>query len=217
VTFVPSASGSRTALLQVPSDGSPPPDVQLAGTGVGDSGGATGGGTLSTSVAALDYRSIGLATGDRSEPLSVLVRNTSATTVTISAVTTTGPFLLVESAAADACRSVPWSLPPGAGCSVSVVYAPGVAGESTGVLTVQSGSGQRSEVTLAGQSTAVMTNVGGGALDVGLLLLLSLAVAAACGQRLVSSRTGVTVLACRASSRHFSAQQRDRTKECSDA
>lgn len=200
VRFVPSASGARTALLQVASNGSAPPEVQLAGTGVGDSGGATGGGSLSTSVATLDYRSIGLATGGRSEPLSVLVRNTSATTVTISAVSTTGPFLLADSTAADACRSVPWTLPPGAGCSVSVVYAPGVAGDSAGVLTVRSSSGQKSEVALAGQSTAVMTNAGGGALDPAILLVLALAVAAAGAQR-----------------RSCLQQQRDRTKECSDA
>lgn len=194
VGFVPGASGVQSAMLQVASDGTAPPDVQLSGTGVGasggnggDSGGGTGGGTgggstgggsLATSAVMLDYRSIGLKTGQRSEPLSVLVRNTSAATATISAVTTTGPFVLTDNQAADACRSVPWTLPPGASCTVTVVYAPGTSGDSSGVLTVQSASGQKSEVMLAGQATTEMTNVGGGAIEPVLLLWLALIAAA---------------------------------------
>lgn len=179
VSFVPSASGTQGALLQVSSDGTAPPDVQLSGTGVGSSGGSTSGGSVAASATMLDYRSVGLKTGQRSEPLSVLLRNTSAATATISSVTTTGPFVITDNTAGDACRSVPWTLPPGASCSVSVVYTPGVSGDSSGVLKVQTMSGQESEVMLAGQSTAQMTNVGGGALEPVLLLWLAFAAAAA--------------------------------------
>ena len=179
VGFVPSAAGAHGAVLQVSSDGTAPPAVQLSGTGVGASGGGTSGGSIAASATLLDYRSVGLKTGQRSQPLAVVLRNTSATNATISAVNTTGPFVLVDTSAADACRSVPWTLPPGAACSVSVVYAPGVSGDSSGVLTVQTINGQKSEVMLAGQSTAQMTNVGGGAIEPVLLLWLVLIVAAA--------------------------------------
>lgn len=179
VGFVPNAAGVHSAVLQIASSGSAPPDVLLSGTGVGVSGGATDGATLAASATMLDYRSIGIKTGQVSLPLSVQVRNTSAAMATISSVTTTGPFVLVEEPGGDTCRSVPWTLPPGAGCSVSVVYAPGVSGDSTGVLTVQTATGQKSEVMLAGNSTAAMTNVGGGAIEPVLLLWIALVAAAA--------------------------------------
>lgn len=178
VGFVPSAAGAHGALLQVSSDGTAPPAVQLSGTGVGASGGATSGGSIAASATLLDYRSVGLRTGQRSQPLAVVLRNTSAANATISTVSTTGPFVLVDTSAADACRSVPWVLPPGGSCSVSVVYAPGVSGDSSGVLTVQTTAGQKSEVMLAGQSSAQMTNVGGGAIEPVLLLWFALIVAA---------------------------------------
>jgi len=178
VSFVPATPGQGAALLQIASDGTPPPDVQLSGVGTGSSGGSTSGADVFVSASMLDYRSVGLKTGQRSPALSVLVSNAGAATATIASVTTTGPFLLTDNPAGDACRSVPWTLPPGASCSVSVVYAPGTSGDSTGVLRVQSSSGQQSDVALAGHSTAAMTNTGAGASDPMLLLWLAMAVAA---------------------------------------
>lgn len=178
VSFVPAVTGASSALLQIASDGTPPPDLQLSGAGVGTGGGSNSGAELFVSASMLDYRSVGLKTGQQSQALSVMVSNMGAAMATISSVTTTGPFLLADNPSGDACRSVPWALPPGTSCSVSVVYAPGTSGDSTGVLRVQSASGQKTDVALAGHSTAAMTNTGAGASDSMLLVWIAMAVAA---------------------------------------
>lgn len=179
VSFVPDVAGARSAVLLVASSGSNPPDIPLTGTGIagtatagsGSSGGgtSTGGstatGTLAVTPAALDYRSIVVRTGGRSEPLIVRISNSSATDATIASVTTTGSFVVAPAGAADACPGVPWTLAAGASCTVAVTFAPGASGTATGTLHVLSAAGQATDVQLSAEAQTVMTNVGGGALD----------------------------------------------------
>ena len=182
VSFVPDATGARNAVLLVASNGSNPPDIPLSGTGAagstggGDTGTGGGGGgdtstgggdtatgTLAAAPAILDYRSTVIRSGDRSEPLTVRISNTSATSATIAAVTTTAGFVIEAASGTDACPGVPWTLAPGASCTVSVSFAPAGGGTTSGTLHVLSATGQASDVQLSAQAQTVMTNQGGGA------------------------------------------------------
>ena len=201
VSFVPDAAGARSAVLLVASNGSNPPDIPLAGTGVagstggdgggsgggsggggsGGDGGSTGGatGTLAVTPAVLDYRSIVVRSGGRSEPLTVRISNASATAATIASVTTTPGFVVEPASAADACPGVPWTLASGASCTVAVIFTPGSGGSAVGSLHVLSATGQAVDVQLSAEAQTVMTNQGGGALGPLWLCALAIAVVAA--------------------------------------
>lgn len=198
VSFVPDAIGARNAVLLVASNGSNPADIPLAGTGAagsattgggGSSGTGTGTGTdagtgdLSVAPGVLDFRSTVVNSGSRSEALTVRISNASATNATIASVTTTGSFVIQPASAADACPGVPWTLAPGASCTVAVTFAPATGGAATGTLHVVSAGGQASDVQLSAEAQTVMTNQGGGALDALSLWLLVGAVAGIFGLR----------------------------------
>jgi len=205
VSFVPDVAGVRNAVLLVASSGSNPPDVALSGSGVSgstggggttppDTGGGGGGttpatGTLAVSPSTLDYRSLTVLTGGRSEPLTVRISNSSATSATIASVTTTARFIVESGTATDACPGVPWTLAAGASCTVTVVFAPGTGGAMTGTLKVMSATGQATEVQLSAQAQTVSTNVGAGALGIHWLALLALAIALLQRQRRTHPRS----------------------------
>lgn len=196
VSFVPDVAGVRNAVLLVASSGSNPPDVTLSGSGVaGSTGGGGGGtppdtgggggttpppasGTLAVTPSALDYRSTTVRTGDRSQPLTVRISNSSAAAATIASVTTTSRFIVESGTASDACPGVPWTLAAGSSCTVTVVFAPGSGGAMTGTLKVTSATGQATEVSLSAQAETVSANQGAGALGIHWLVLLALAIAA---------------------------------------
>ncbi|MEP7101339.1 MAG: choice-of-anchor D domain-containing protein [Burkholderiales bacterium] len=200
VTFVPNAAGPRSASLIVASSGSNPPDVALSGVGAistntgggaggvgsGGTGGGTGGGAaaggsgptpFTADQAMVDFRSLLVQTGGRSAPLSVRISNAGAVTATITGVTATGGFVVQAAASStDACQGVPWTLPPGASCTVSVLFAPSAGGAATGTLSIQSANAAALDVPLTAQATTTMTNTGGGG-GVSLLWLALLALA----------------------------------------
>lgn len=178
--FAPSALGARSAVLQVGTSGSNPPELALAGTG---SGFAAIQRPFAVEPAALDYRTATLVTGTRSEPLSARIVNDGSSARTIAAVTTSAGFVLAPAGGGEACPGVPWTLAPGASCVVAVVFAPDTGGATTGTLRVLTSGGQASEVALNGEAKTVMSNVGsaeqgGGATGPAGLALLALAVLA---------------------------------------
>lgn len=181
VRFAPAALGARSATLQVGTDGSNPPELPLAGTGEGFAAVQR---PMSAEPAALDYRGGGtVTTGTRSPALSLRIVNDSTATSTLSAVTTSAGFVLETAAGSDACPGVPWTLAPGAACSVAVVFAPDAGGANTGTLSITTSAGQLTEVPLTGDAVTVMTNrgsaeAGGGAVVPLWLGLLALALAA---------------------------------------
>jgi mono/diheme cytochrome c family protein len=200
VSFVPDVTGVRSATLLVASTGSNPPDIPLTGTGTagttsgggdpstGGNGSGTGGdgsatGNLAASPAVLDYRSTLVRSGGRSDPLIVRISNTSATPASIAAVTTTADFVVQPANASDACPGVPWTLAPGASCTVAVTFTPSTGGTTSGTLHVLSATGQASDVKLQAESRTEMTNVGGGAVGPLWLCLLAFVVVVLPGRR----------------------------------
>jgi len=194
VSFVPDLAGTRTATLLVASDGSNPPDIGLSGLGAASTGGGAGGGggggtggggsTPSTGVtpfaadrASIDFRAIVIRTGGRSEPLSLRLTNRSNASATMRSVVTSAGFVVQTGNAADACRGVPWTLAPGASCTLEVVFAPSTGGTGTGTLRVTAEDNTVLEVPLQAEARTAVTNVGAGAASAWWLLLLALATA----------------------------------------
>ncbi len=203
--FVPEVAGARRATLLVASDGTNPADVLLSGIGSASTTPApnpTPGptptpnptptptpGTPSTSPfatdrAMLDFRATVVRTGGRSDPLSLRITNRSTAAATIRSATTSSGFVLEDSSATDACRGVPWTLPPGTSCSLAVSFAPSVGGTGSGTLTLTAEDGSVLTVAMAAEARTEITNVGGGggafALHWLLLLVVAVALLARC-------------------------------------
>lgn len=178
--FAPAAAGARSAVLQVGTSASNPPELPLSGTGAGV---AVAQLPLAAEPQALDYRASIVTTGTRSQPLQVRIVNDGMSASTLAAATTSAGFMLEGAAGADACPGVPWTLAPGASCSVAVVFAPATGGPGSGTLRIVTSAGQTTEVALSATANTVMTNegasgdAGGGSLSPHWLALLALAVA----------------------------------------
>jgi len=150
VTFVPGSTGAKTANLQIASNGTPPGDITLTGSGASPS---TGNGTLTLGQTTLDFSSVGVVTGQTSSPLTLSVSNGSTAAVTISSIRISGQFAFAT-ANSSPCATGSSTLAPGASCNLSVVYVPTSAGASNGAVTILTSTNQTLEVALLGQATA---------------------------------------------------------------
>jgi len=136
VTFTPVAAGTATGSLTFTDSAlNSPQSVNLTGTG------ASAGGSVTVSPSSLLFPQ--QPTGTTSTGMSVTVTNTGTTAVTINGATITGDF-----ADTTTCTS---SLAAGKSCSVTVTFAPTVAGTRTGTLTVNLSTGAQ-VVSLSGTS-----------------------------------------------------------------
>jgi F5/8 type C domain/Pectate lyase superfamily protein/Abnormal spindle-like microcephaly-assoc'd, ASPM-SPD-2-Hydin len=147
VTFTPSASGTSTGTLSIPSNepGSPG-TVQLVGT---TTSGAPGGG-LTASPTSLSFGDEDV--GSTSSAQAVTISNPTASSVSISSVAASGAY-----AETNTCGS---SLAAGATCTVNVTFAPTTSGSATGTLTVDNTSTTSSlTVSLSGTGVGSTTNL----------------------------------------------------------
>ena len=150
VSFVPGATGAKTANLQIASNATPPGDVMLSGSGASPS---TGSGMITVNPTTLDFSSVGVVTGQTSSSLTISVNNGSAAAVTVSKIAINGQFSIVT-ASSNACATSGVMLAPGGSCNVAVVFSPTMGGSATGTLTFTTSSNQTVDVTLKGQATA---------------------------------------------------------------
>jgi hypothetical protein len=73
---------------------------------------------------------------------------------------------------------MPWTLAPGASCTLAVQFAPATGGAATGTLRIVAADTSVLEVPLLAEARTEVTNVGGGAVSpwaaagLGLLILL---------------------------------------------
>jgi hypothetical protein len=140
VVFAPAAAGARSAALQVASTGSAPPTLALTGTGLGGPSPA-----LALSAATLTFADTRV--GASSAPLELTLSGSGSGVVTVTAMVVSGPFATQT----KTCPSLPFALPAGSSCSVTVVFQPQAEGTATGTLTVTSDAQPGSQaVTLGG-------------------------------------------------------------------
>ena len=119
MTLTPSTTGTRSAVLSIADNAANTPQSVIL-TGVG-----------STSNASLTPASLAFATqliGTNSTSQAATLTNTGSVPITITSITTTGPFSQTNN-----CTS---SLGAGANCTINVVFTPTKAGTQAGTLSV---------------------------------------------------------------------------------
>jgi hypothetical protein len=146
-TFTPSATGTRTASVQVTDSASDSPQsVGLSGTG------ASAGPTVSLSPSSLSFGS--QLVGSTSAAQSVTLTNSGNAGLSISNIalggTNAGDF-----AQTNTCPSGSTTLAAGASCSISVTFAPSAAGTRSASLQItDNASGSPQSVALSGTGSA---------------------------------------------------------------
>ncbi|CAN5909027.1 hypothetical protein BH11PSE8_BH11PSE8_00250 [soil metagenome] len=152
VRFAPGGPGARSAVLQAASSGSLPPEVRLAGTGLGGPAAdiALSAGTLSLGATRV---------GATSLPAELVVSSSGSGTLQVTAISVTGPYSVLT----RSCPALPFTLAPGAQCSVGVMFQPQAVGTAAGVLSVATNAdaGNR-QVTLDGTGEAAPDVSSGG-------------------------------------------------------
>ncbi|HLI77095.1 MAG TPA: choice-of-anchor D domain-containing protein [Acidobacteriaceae bacterium] len=134
VAFLPSATGSRSATLQV-TDQFRTQTVPLAGAGIAPPG-------ISLSPSMMDFGSIGV--GLKSQTAQITLTNNGGLPLLLASPSITGDFVL----AASTCGT---SLAPGGACTVTAMFAPGTPGARSGLLTLSDTTGVLSRtVSLTG-------------------------------------------------------------------
>lgn len=144
VSFAPASAGARSATVQVASSGSAPPALGLRGTGLGGPAPTL---TLSLDTLAFDATRV----GDESLPGELTLRSTGSGALRITGMAVSGPFRV----APKSCPGVPFTLPAGGECTLSVTFLPDGEGARTGTLRIDADADPASvEVALSGRGEA---------------------------------------------------------------
>jgi hypothetical protein len=136
VTFIPSATGARSATLTV-SDQFRAQTVALNGTGVAPAG-------VSLTPSSLTFAATGVGLDAAAQPLTLT--NNGGLPLTLSNIAISANFTI----AANSCTA---TLAAGASCTLQIVFAPTTAGALTGVVTL-------TDNAAAGTQTAALTGTG---------------------------------------------------------
>jgi hypothetical protein len=146
VTFAPQSVGGKQAFLSVSYKGlGSPQTVSLTGTGLSAA-------TVSLTPASMTFATQLIKTA--SSPQAATLTNTGSVVVTISNISTSGPF--------GQTNSCPSDLPVGANCKIDVKFAPTAKGPASGKLSVtDDAKGSPQTVALSGTGTVVEIVPGG--------------------------------------------------------
>jgi hypothetical protein len=140
VQFAPGSSGTKTAQVQIASTGSFPPVLTLTGVGLAGPNPSL---ELSTAALAFDDTKV----GSQSLPSTVRLSSSGSGVVTVSAIAVTGTYGIDSTT----CPPVPFTLPAGTDCTVSVSFRPTDDGAAAGTLSITSDTAPAlREVVLSG-------------------------------------------------------------------
>ena len=152
VQFAPGSAGTKTASVQIASTGSFPPVLTLTGVGL-----AGPNPSLALSTAALAFESTRV--GSQSLPSTVRISSSGSGVVTVSAIAVTGSYGIDSST----CPALPFTLPAGTDCTVSVSFRPTDKGTSAGTLSITSDAAPAvREVALSGSGESTVDTSSGG-------------------------------------------------------
>ncbi len=143
VTFIPTATGSRSATLTIYANvAGGQLTVPLTGTGIP-------GGAIVLLPTSINFGSslIGVAT---TPSQNITISNTGGVPVNLQTPTASGDFSIV----ANTCAA---SLAPNFGCTVALAFTPTVSGQRTGVFSITDDAGTQT-ATLAGAGLAPATD-----------------------------------------------------------
>src|SRR5256885_5002708 len=141
VTFTPTASGSRSATLNITDNaGGSPQHGSLTGTGIGPMA------TLNPTSLSFGNQSVGTTSG----PKGIQLKNTGNSTLTISGIAISGTNA-TDFAQTNNC---PGSLAPGAQCNINVNFSPTDFGTRTASLNISDDAPNAPQVaSLTGSGT----------------------------------------------------------------
>ena len=148
VSFTPSATGARSAQLQIIDNAAgSPQSVTLSGAGI-----ATATPTATISPTSLTFPSQTVQT--TSSAMSVTLSNTGSAVLTLTSIAISGPNA-AEFAQTNTCGS---TLASGANCTVSVSFTPSATGARSAQLQIiDNAAGSPQSVTLSGAGIATAT------------------------------------------------------------
>ena len=152
IQFAPGSSGAKTAQVQIASTGSFPPVLTLTGVGL-----AGPNPSLALSTAALAFETTRV--GSQSLPSTVRISSSGSGVVTVSAIAVAGTYGIDSTT----CPALPFTLPAGTDCTVSVSFRPTDKGASPGMLSVTSDAAPAlREVALSGSGESTVDTSSGG-------------------------------------------------------
>jgi trimeric autotransporter adhesin len=152
IQFAPGSSGTKTATVQIASTGSFPPVLTLTGVGL-----AGPNPSLALSTANLAFENTRV--GSQSLPSVLRISSSGSGVVTVSAIEVTGSYSMQSTT----CPAVPFSLPAGTECTVSMSFVPTTQGAAAGTLRVTSDAAPAvREVALSGTGEHAADGSGGG-------------------------------------------------------
>ncbi|HEX2543013.1 MAG TPA: choice-of-anchor D domain-containing protein [Caldimonas sp.] len=174
IRFAPGSAGAKSATVQVASTGSFPPALSLAGVGLGGPSPS-----LAVSATALTFPTTRV--GAESLPAEIRLTSNGSSIVRVTALDVTGAYAIHGST----CPPLPFTLPAGTDCTVTLSFRPATEGSTVGMLRVTSESDPAvREVALSGSGEAAADVSSGGCtigagtslLDPTLWLLMLLAI-----------------------------------------
>lgn len=152
VRFAPGSAGAKSATVQVAGNLSAPADLVLAGTGLG---GPSPSLALSASTLAFN----GVRVGARSLPAELTLKGSGSGIVTVLSMAVGGGYAVQNLS----CPALPFALPAGAECTMSVTFTPQAEGSAAGKLTITTdGTPATLEVALSGSGEPQADDGGGG-------------------------------------------------------
>ncbi|MEP6739049.1 MAG: choice-of-anchor D domain-containing protein, partial [Caldimonas sp.] len=125
VQFSPGSSGPKTAQVQIASTGSFPTTLTLTGIGL-----AGPNPNLAVSATSMAFGTT--TVGAQSVPATIRLTSSGSGVVRVSAVGVTGAYVVQSTT----CPAVPFSLPAGSECTISVSFRPTAEGVANGVLSI---------------------------------------------------------------------------------
>ena len=152
INFTPGSGGSKTAQIEVVSgNGVAPPRLTVAGLGVG------GVSPFLVTSGDLDFGDVRV--GARSEPLALKMAAAGDGVITVTAITASEPFSVVS----QTCPPLPFVLPLGTECAITVVFTPVSNSSATGTLRVETDApSAATDVRLTGDGQSASDLSGGG-------------------------------------------------------
>lgn len=158
VSFAPAAAGTRTGTLTVASSGTPSTLVaNLSGTGS-----AVAAAAAAPNPTVVDFGAVRVGTVAPARALTIA--DSGMTNLIVNDIVVDAPFRL---AAGGTCGAPPFTLTPGASCTVMVAYQPSGAGVHQGRLQVMGNAAAPAVVALSGQGEQVTTAAAAGPTNVG--------------------------------------------------
>lgn len=151
VQFAPGTAGLKTATIQLTSNAGTPPSLVVApllttsGTAISSAPPPT----LQLSAASLQFGST--VVGAAALPLELRLLNTGSSNLSVLGLAAAAPFVVQS----KSCAGVPFVLPPGHECTLSVSFQPQAEGNLAGTLSITtSASATPLEVALSGVGQA---------------------------------------------------------------